>query len=58
MKVFVENRRLLMSIAVLPTFTMVLALQVIKSQLYADYLIVTCVRNLLRNSHLEGLELL
>ena len=33
MKVFVENRRLLMSIAVLQTFTMVLALQLVKSQL-------------------------
>jgi hypothetical protein len=33
MKVSVENRRLLMSIAVLQTFTMALALQETKSQL-------------------------
>jgi hypothetical protein len=40
MKAFVENRRLLMRILVLPRFAMRLALQVDKSWLYPEGLIV------------------
>jgi hypothetical protein len=44
-----------MSIAVLQMFTMVLVLQLIKSQLYANYLIVTRAGKLLRDNHLMAL---